>query len=68
VSLLLRFSCAILNIFSKIKGSVDFNKAIIDATNIIVRGYKIIRLFYEAPWQQGREAMEETVDYIPVHI
>lgn len=45
---------------------VDFNKAIIDATKDHCVSYKINTAFYEALGVKGWEAMEETVNYIPV--
>jgi orotidine-5'-phosphate decarboxylase len=44
---------------------VDFNKAIIDATEEYCVSYKINTAFYEALGSKGWDAMEETVNYIP---
>jgi len=42
-----------------------FNKAIIDATAHLVCAYKPNLAFYEAMGQEGMEALEQTVKYIP---
>lgn len=47
------------------KGIVAFNKAIIDATAPYCVAYKINTAFYEQYGQEGWQAMEETLDYIP---
>jgi orotidine-5'-phosphate decarboxylase len=44
----------------------EFNKAIIDATKDYCVGYKINTAFYEAEGVKGWEAMEKTVNYIPL--
>ena len=45
---------------------VEFNKQIIDATKDLCVAYKINTAFYEAMGAKGWEAMEETVNYIPM--
>ena len=45
--------------------TVEFNKAIIDATKDFCVSYKINTAFYEALGSKGWDAMEETVNYIP---
>ena len=45
---------------------VDFNKAIIDATKDYCVSYKLNTAFYEALGSKGWNAMEETVNYIPI--
>jgi len=42
-----------------------FNKAIVDATAHLVCAYKPNLAFYEAMGQEGMEALEQTVKYIP---
>lgn len=44
---------------------VEFNKAIIDATEDLCVSYKINTAFYESLGSKGWQAMEETVAYIP---
>ena len=44
----------------------EFNKSIIDATKDFCVGYKINTAFYEAMGVKGWEALEQTVNYIPV--
>jgi orotidine-5'-phosphate decarboxylase len=44
----------------------EFNKQIIDATKDLCVSYKINTAFYEAMGIKGWEAMQKTVDYIPV--
>ena len=44
----------------------EFNKQIIDATKDLCVSYKINTAFYEAMGLKGWEAMQKTVDYIPV--
>ena len=44
----------------------EFNRQIIDATADLCVSYKINTAFYEAMGTKGWEAMEQTVDYIPV--
>ena len=44
----------------------EFNKQIIDATRNLCVAYKINTAFYEAMGLKGWEAMEKTVNYIPV--
>ena len=45
---------------------VEFNKQIIDATKDLCVAYKINTAFYEVMGAKGWEAMEETVNYIPI--
>ena len=45
---------------------IEFNKQIIDATKDLCVAYKINTAFYEAMGAKGWEAMEETVNYIPM--
>jgi orotidine-5'-phosphate decarboxylase len=52
--------------FSKsAQGMLDFNKAIIDATQDYAVSYKINTAFYESIGSKGWEVMEKTLDYIP---
>lgn len=44
----------------------EFNKQIIDATKDLCVSYKINTAFYEAMGLKGWEAMEKTVNYIPI--
>lgn len=44
----------------------EFNKQIIDATKDLCVSYKINTAFYEAMGRKGWEAMEKTLNYIPV--
>src|SRR6187549_1807875 len=44
----------------------EFNKQIIDATKDLCVSYKINTAFYEAMGLKGWEAMQKTVDYIPL--
>jgi len=44
----------------------EFNKQIIDATKDLCVSYKINTAFYEAMGMKGWEAMEKTVNYIPI--
>lgn len=44
----------------------EFNKAIIDATKDLCVSYKINTAFYEVMGSRGWEAMERTVNYIPM--
>lgn len=44
---------------------LDFNKAIIDATNDLVCAYKLNMAFYEVFGKKGIEALEKTIHYIP---
>ena len=44
----------------------EFNKQIIDATKDLCIAYKINTAFYEAKGLKGWEAMEKTVNYIPI--
>ncbi len=44
----------------------EFNKAIIDATKDLCVSYKINTAFYEALGVKGWQAMEQTVNYIPI--
>ena len=51
--------------YGKPNGVVDFNKAIIEATQPYCVSYKINTAFYEAMGSKGWQAMEETVHAIP---
>jgi orotidine-5'-phosphate decarboxylase len=46
----------------------DFNKGIIDATKDLVCAYKLNMAFYEVVGQQGIQALEKTIQYIPENI
>lgn len=47
------------------QGMLDFNKAIIDATQDYAVSYKINTAFYESIGSKGWEVMEKTLEYIP---
>jgi orotidine-5'-phosphate decarboxylase len=47
---------------------LDFNKELVDATKDLVCAYKLNMAFYEAVGQQGLEALEKTVQFIPKSI
>jgi len=49
------------------KGIVEFNKAIIDATNDLCVAYKPNIAFYESLGIDGWKALEATMDHIPDH-
>ncbi len=44
---------------------LEFNKQVIDATSVLVAGYKINTAFYEAEGVKGFDILEKTVKFIP---
>jgi len=46
-------------------GTLEFNKAIIDATSDLVCAYKLNLAFYEAQDNEGLDALKRTIEHIP---
>ena len=57
-----------LHIKSSSSPILNFNKAIIDATNEYCAAYKINFAFYERDGEQGSKILLETINYIPSNI
>ena len=53
------------NLMPQNAGVLEFNRAIIDATAQLVCAYKLNLAFYEAMGDEGMDALQQTVKYIP---
>jgi orotidine-5'-phosphate decarboxylase len=53
------------NLIPENTGVLEFNRAIIDATAHLVCAYKLNLAFYEAMGDEGMDALQRTVKYIP---